>query len=254
MKKIFAVIVIALAAASCSLKEEFTSYTRQEDYYKNKIQIQSGINACYNMLRSMYGGASFWMVTECTTDLMFLNDPNAYNAILNISPAQPSFSATIWKYCYMGVMRANAMMAALDKAEETEAFSFEEIQQLRAETVILRAYFYYLLTSSFGDVPFYTETVTEDNREQIASLPRKDAGEIRDYLIKDIMDYVDELPMKRSYDAPFENRMGAAVGLMIAGKFCLWNQRWDDAINILGQLEDIYGHYEDNPEQYEGPS
>lgn len=250
MKKIFAVIVIALAAASCSLKEEFTSYTRQEDYYKNKIQIQSGINACYNMLRSMYGGASFWMVTECTTDLMFLNDPNAYNAILNISPAQPSFSATIWKYCYMGVMRANAMMAALDKAEETEAFSFEEIQQLRAETVILRAYFYYLLTSSFGDVPFYTETVTEDNREQIASLPRKDAGEIRDYLIKDIMDYVDELPMKRSYDAPFENRMGAAVGLMIAGKFCLWNQRWDDAINILGQLEDIYGHYEDNPEQF----
>ncbi len=250
MKKFIAIIALCLTAASCSLKEEFNSYTKQEDYYTNEIQIQSGINACYNMLRSMFGGASFWMTTECTTDLMYLNDPNAYNAILNISPAQPAFAATIWRYSYNGIMRANAMIAATDKAEEKGNVETDKALELKAEAVVLRAFFYYLLTSCFGDVPFYTETVTEDNRAQIASLPRMSAVDTRDYLIEELYEYVQYLPQKRSYDAPFENRMGAAVGLMLAGKFCLWNERWDDAIDILDSLEDIYGHYADNPEQF----
>lgn len=250
MKKYIAIIAVVLAAASCSLNEEFTSYTKQEDFYNNKVQIQSGINACYNMIRSMFGGSSFWMTTECTTDLMYLNDPNAYNAILNISPAQPAFAATIWRYCYGGIMRSNAMIVAIDKAYENGAITDEDVLELKGETVVLRAFFYYLLTSAFGDVPFYTETVTEDNREQIASLPRMSADATRDYLIDELSEYVEYLPQKRSYDAPFQNRANAALGLMLAGKFCLWNHRWDDAIDILGRLEDIYGHYDATPEQF----
>ena len=250
MKKYFAIIVIALVAASCSLKEEFRSYTKQEDFYNNKVQIQSGINACYNMIRSIFGGSSFWMTTECTTDLMYLNDPNSYNAILNVSPAQPSFAATIWRYSYSGIMRANAMSVAIEKALDNGTITWDEALEFKGEVVTLRAFFYYLLTSAFGDVPFYTETVTEDNREQIASLPRMSADSTRDFLIDDLMQYVEYLPQKRSYDAPFENRAGAALGYLLAGKFCLWNHRWEDAIEILERLEDIYGHYEDNPDQF----
>ena len=250
MKKIILSIALVIATASCSLKEEFTSYTKQDDYYNNKIQIQTGINACYNMIRSIFGGASMWMTTECTTDLMFLNDPNSYNAILNISPAQPSFAATIWKYSYSGIMRANAMMAAIDKAAAANNITEDEALEFKGEVVVLRAFFYYLLTSSFGDVPFYTENVTEENREKIASLPRMSADSTRDYLIEEIMDYVWYLPQKRSYDAPFQNRVGAALGFMLAGKFCMWNHRWEDAIDILGCLEDIYGYYEYDPDQF----
>lgn len=250
MKKLFVTIALLIAAASCSLKEEFTSYTRQEDFYTNKQQIQSGINACYNMIRSIFGGASMWMTTECTTDLMYLNDPNSYNAILNISPAQPSFAATIWKYSYNGIMRANAMLAAIDEIQKDNVLSEEDALQFKAEAVTLRAFFYYLLTSSFGDVPFYTETVTEDNREKIASLPRMSADATRDYLIDELAEYVDYLPQKRSYDAPYENRMGAAVGMILAAKFCLWNHRWADAVDFIERLEDIYGYYEDNPDQF----
>lgn len=250
MKKYIAIIAIALAAASCSLKEEFTSYTRNEDFYNNKIQIQSGINACYNMIRSMFAGSSFWMTTECTTDLMYINGTTLYNGILYISPSKPAFAATIWRYSYNGVMRTNAMIAATDKALEEGNVTEDEAIELKSEAIVLRGFFYYLLTSCFGDVPFYTENVTEDNRATIASLPRMSANDTRDYLIDELKEYSQNLPMKRSYDAPFENRVGAAVGLMIAGKFCLWNERWDDAVEILGMLEDIYGHYADNPEQF----
>ena len=258
MKKTFAIIAMALAFASCSLKEEFTSYTKNEDFYDNKIEIQSGINACYNMIRSMFGGTSFWMTTECTTDLMFLNISTAYNATLNISPAQPSFAATIWRYCYSGIMRANAMLAACDRTQGNGGISAEESLALKSEAVVLRAYFYYLLTSAFGDVPFYTEPVDENNRARIACLPRMSANDTRDYLIDELKNYIypvsmgglGGLELRRTYDTPFENRLGAAAGLLIAGKMCLWNERWADAIEILGVLEDIYGHYSDNPEQF----
>ena len=258
MRKSIAILAAALTLASCSLKEEFTSYTRNEDFYNNKIELQSGLNACYNMIRTMYGGNAFWMTTECTTDLMSLSVSTMYNATLNISPAQPAFASYIWRYSYQGIMRANAMIAATDKTLAADAISQEDAVELKSEAVVLRAFFYYLLTSSFGDVPFYTETVTEENRERIASLPRMSANDTRDYLIDELKEYLypfemggeGGLPLKRSYDAPFENRMTAAAGLMIAAKFCLWNERWDDAIEILGLLEDIYGHYADKPERF----
>ena len=258
MKKYIAIISVAFALVSCSLKEEFTSYTKNEDYYNNKIQIQSGINACYSMLRTMYGGNAFWMTTECTTDLMYLNQSTMYNATLNISPSKPAFASYIWRYSYQGIMRANAMLDACDKALDKGNITQEEALSLKSEAVVLRAYFYYLLTCNFGDVPFYTETVTEFNREKIASLPRMSADSTRNYLIEELKDYIypfeyggqGGLEFKRSYDPPFENRMGAAAGLMIAAKFCLWNKKWDEAIEILGHLEDIYGHYADNPEAF----
>ena len=258
MKKYIYIVLIALAASACTLKEQLTGYTRSEDFYENAAQCRSGINACYNLIRSQIGGNGFWMATECTTDLMYLSISTQYNATLNISPTRPAIATTIWRYSYMGVMRANAMLVAIDKAMQKGNIEEKEGMELKGEAVVLRAFFYYMLTCTFGDVPFYTEEVTEHNREAIASLPRMSANDTRDYLIDELRDYLfpvdkggmEALPLKRSYDGVFENRLHAAVGLMLAGKFCLWNERWDDAIEILGVLEDIYGHYSDNPEQF----
>lgn len=258
MKKFFAILLISLLAAGCTLHEQLTSYTRSDDFYTNAAQCRSGINACYNLIRSQLGGNGFWMATEATTDLMYLNMSTMYNATLRISPSAPGIATTIWQYSYRGVMRANSILAAIDKAVAKGNIEEKEGLQLKGEAVVLRAFFYYLLTCTFGDVPFYTDVVTEHNRKQIASLPRMSANDTRDYLIEELKHYLypasegglEALELKRSYDGVFENRMNAAIGLMLAGKFCLWNERWDDAVDVLGHLEDIYGHYADNPEQF----
>lgn len=258
MKKYLTIILIAIAASACTLKEQLTSYTKDGDYYENAAQVRSGLNACYNLIRSQLGGNGFWMATECTTDLLYLKLSTAYNATLNISPTRPAIATTIWRYSYTGVMRANALVAAIDKTIADGSIDEKEGLELKGEAIVLRAFFYYLLTCSFGDVPFYTDVVTEHNRAQIASLPRMSANDTRDYLIGELKEYLypatmggkEVLPLKRSYDGVFENRMHAAVGLMLAGKFCMWNERWEDAIEVFGVLEDIYGHYADNPEQF----
>ena len=78
------------------------------------------------------------------------------------------------------------------------------------------------------------------------------ADSTRDYLIDEIIARVvtdKALPYERTYDSG-TYRFGAAVGLMVAAKMCLWNERWDDAIALISDLESIYGSYADNPAQF----
>lgn len=258
MKRILFATILASALVSCSLKENLKSTSRSEDFYTNAVQCQSGINACYNLIRSMMGGHNIWLMTDCQTDCMILNQSTTYIATLNISPTRPAIASTIWQYCYMGVMRTNSMLDAIEKCRAAGGCTDGEALSMTAETVTLRAFFYYLLTCTFGDVPFYTDVVTSENRAAIASLPRMSANATRDFLIGDLMKYLKPVSkgglggftMKRSYDAPVDNRLGAAVALMLAGKMCMWNERWDDALEALGMLEEIYGKYSDNPEAF----
>lgn len=259
MKRYITIIMLAiLTCSACSLKERLISDTLVTDYYKTPKECQTGINACYNLIRSQLGGNGFWLATECTTDLMILNQSMSYNATLDISPTKPAIASTIWQYSYMGVMRTNSMFAAIDRAVEEGCFSEEEALPLRGELTVLRSFFYYMLTCTFGDVPYYTEEVTQHNRKSIASLPRMSADSTRAALVEQLKDMLfpiadggkEALELKRSYDGEHENRLGAAAGLMIGAKFCMWNEDWLGAIEFIEQLENIYGTFNDNPEMF----
>ena len=239
----------------CSLKEEVLSNSTRDTYYKNEVQVRTGLVGCYTQARNIYASTGFWQMTECTTDLISMSVSTQYNANCDVSPSRPGVATTVWSNGYTGVMRCNEMIDVL-----TESTDFTEEQKLPwiAEAMIMRAFYYYILTSTFGDVPFYTEAVTEENRARIASLPRMPAKETRDYLIDELIEYLmpesyqnerigkqgrQVLPLVRTYENPANAYAGAAVGLMIAGKLCLWNERYEDAIDVFSQLEEIYGNY-----------
>lgn len=256
---ITAIFAMILTCSACSLKEQLVSDVLMTDYYKSPEECRTGINACYNLIRSQLGGNGFWLATECTTDLMSLNQSMQYNATLDISPTKPAIASTIWQYSYMGVSRTNYMFAAIDRAVADGCFSEEEALPLRGELTVLRSFFYYMLTCTFGDVPFYTEEVTQQNRKAIASLPRMSADATRDSMIVDLRTMLfpvakegkEALELKRAYDGRHDNRLGAAAGLIIGAKFCMWNEKWEEAIEFIEVLEEIYGKgFDSNPESF----
>lgn len=224
------------------------AYSTRDTYYKNEIQIRTGLNGCYNPVRTIYVNTGFWQMTECATDLMSMSGSTQYNANCDVSPSRPGVSSTVWSNGYSGVMRCNEI---IDLISASKFFTDEQKLPWIAEAVVMRAFYYYILTSTFGDVPFYTEAVTEGNRADIAKLPRMSAKETRDYLIDELMSYLmpvsegglQALPMTRTYENPDKAYAGAALGFMVAGKLCMWNERYDDAIKVFGQLENIYGNY-----------
>ena len=255
--------IAALAAllmfASCSLEENLQSNYQTATYYRNYAQCVTGIRGCYPPLRSMYTGA-LMLATESVSDLMYCNS-GTYDAILDISPANPRYGSTGWTQGYRGVMRCNNMIAALGRAYGDGNLTDQEYNELMAEAASLRGMFYYLLTSTFGDVPFYTCPIeTAEDQDRIARMPRMSAVETRAYIVDELLELLpkDGVVQKRTYDNPESSdfRMGAAFGWMVCAKMAMWNACQDKvnkeswyakALTALEHLEEIYGELNQYP-------
>ena len=245
MKRIVFILCLIVASVSGCLKETPKSSTTAQNYYRSVAQIRTGLNGCYQPLRSIYATRGFWFMTEVGTDLMFISGSTMYDANCDVSPAKPSVATTLWVNGYKGVMYTNEIIEDINYSIENGYVTKDEVQASIAEAVVLRAMYYYVLTCSFGDVPFYTDKVTEQNRASIACLPRMNAYETRKYCIDEVKTCILEgqhLPLVRTYDAN-AGQVGAAVGLMVAAKMAMWNEAWDDVLSFVEALEGIYGDY-----------
>lgn len=247
MKKTIAIALLIFGAMSCSLKEKITSYTEGDKYYRSVEQIKTGLNACYSPLKLIYTNMGFWEMCECATDLMYLNIDNQIDAVCDIAPARPGAASLVWQRGYQGVSRTNSMIYYTDRAVSEGYINENEAAPLYAEAVVLRSFYWYILTSTFGDVPFYTERVTEENRTKIVKLPRMSATEIRNFCIEELRKNLSAMPARRTYDSGTDYRVGRALGLMLGGRLCLWNKDWDGALEFFGQLETIYGDLSQYP-------
>lgn len=247
MKKTIAIVLLIFGAMSCSLKEKITSYTEGDKYYRSVEQIKTGLNACYSPLKLIYTNMGFWEMCECATDLMYLNIDNQIDAVCDIAPARPGAASLVWQRGYQGVSRTNSMIFYTDRAVSEGYINENEAAPLYAEAAVLRSFYWYILTSTFGDVPFYTERVTEENMTKIVKLPRMSATEIRSFCIEELRKELSAMPARRTYDSGTDYRVGRALGLMLGGRLCLWNKDWDGALEFFGQLETIYGDLSQYP-------
>ncbi len=237
--KIFIFAVLTLA--SCSLKEELTSQASPDTLFRNEQQCKAALNSSYFQIKTIYNYPYFYAV-ECCNDLLFCATTNK-EARMQISPADPGVGATVWNSSYYAIKNANCSIARIDKAPLEE----EVKKQLLAEGKILRAMYYYILTSFFGDVPFWeNEIVTSEDLARVTSLPRMSATETRAALIEELRECVEWLPKRRFSEDP-ENRAGAPLGYMLIAKMAMWNQDWESAIEALRQIQGIYGDFSQYP-------
>ena len=259
----FASAIIAVAMAmffsACSLEEDMQSNYQTATYYKNYSQCVTGLRGCYPPFRSLYNGP-FLLATESVSDLLYCQS-GTLDAQLDISPANPRYGATGWTQGYRGVMRCNNMIAALNRAYNDNNLTTEEYNELMAEAASLRGMYYYLLTSTFGDVPFYTDPVeTVEDQDRVAKLPRMSAIETRGYIVDELLELLvkDGVVQERTYDNPEKRdyRMGAAFGWMVCAKLAMWNgskdtansEKWfRKALTAIEHLESIYGDLRQYP-------
>lgn len=92
-------------------------------------------------------------MTEGVTDLMYIAS-GTKDAQLDISPAKPLNGQKIWTQCYKGVMYCNSTIAAIERSPLNDIKESSEADKLPllAEGVVIRSFYYWLLTCIFGDV------------------------------------------------------------------------------------------------------
>lgn len=113
MKKLFIILSAAIALVGCTLEEKVISSSEPSTYYQTVPQCLTGLNGCYLPLRSLYGSGDYFEVCEVAADLIYHNTDSYYDAMCNYTQSQPRFGSSIWNQGYLGVMRCNAMYAAI---------------------------------------------------------------------------------------------------------------------------------------------
>lgn len=229
-------LVISLNSCENVLEEKPRSFVLPEHYFSNKAECTAAVNYVYSVSYGFYRVALLY-VTDLTTDLAYFNghtDPAVYFAL---SPSSPGTSAVaIWTHGYRGVVHANNVLSRLEKAP----IDNETKGRLMGETSFLRAFYYYILTSSFGDVPFFFDTVmTFEDQDRIKNIPRMDAIETRKTLIADLSQYVDSLPVKQPTES--NQRVTRQAAYMLLAKMEMFNNNFEAAIPYLERVREIYG-------------
>ncbi len=202
MKKIkiylSALIAAGMMTTSCSdfLDRADTNGDYESNgFFSSENAIYDGAIGVYNMMY-MNNVAGFYLVPTCvildhmTPMLLERNENTTIGAGGTLNPDNETV-LRIWSNCYIGIARANEVISGAEANAESMT---EKSMQYLAEVRALRAYYYYLLTSIYGDVPFFHAPVPDDLYDTAFRTPRE---QILDYLIEDLNTCATALPWVR---------------------------------------------------------
>lgn len=140
-----------------------------------------------------------------------------------------------WTNAYQAIRESNVFLENYHRASESTPGANERIA---AEVKVLRAYFYGILTSLFGDVPLVTHSLSPDE----VYGPRTPRAEVVDFILADLRDAGEVLPNAIPSGASI-GRIGRGAALGLGARFALYNERWAEAEQFARAVMDM-GLYE----------
>lgn len=207
MKSKFTIISMMCAMltfnACTDLDEKIYDKVPMDQYGKTDAEIQTITAAIYASLRGLSdnttGIASYptcefvFFLDETTSDEACIpaRGDNWYdNGVYfeaqrhDWAPSNKLFES-YWKYCYNGITSCNSVIYQIEKSGQSP----EDMVKISAEPRALRAYYYWLLLNSFGDVPIVTDF---EQTELPAKSDRKEVYSFIETEIKEVMPYLSE--------------------------------------------------------------
>ena len=147
-----------------------------ENFFRNEEELQIGLNALYEK--------NLWKVDEdfWTDDMHHRGGDGVNNDISRATlNSESGLSGAYWTDLYDGVKRANTLLSEMLKIKETvEPSAYNRIE---GEARAVRAYFYSILLTKFGDVPLITGTPTVDESLDFMRTPQ---NEVRQFVYDEL--------------------------------------------------------------------
>lgn len=210
---------LILSFGSCEeyLDKEPLSDYLSSNFYNNEAAIEQGTNGAYQSLYMESSQLPFFTLYDMYTPMGIERADNSSIGVNNSNLENSFVIETQWSNFYKGVGRANTVLEG--SAPYIDNLS-DQAKQYVAEVKVIRATQYHYLTSLYGDVPFFTKSVTAEEQKQISRTPWT---EIVDYLLNDLEEAAIRLPWQstelgridKSYALGLKARMA-----LYAGSWC----------------------------------
>ncbi|HYW36276.1 MAG TPA: RagB/SusD family nutrient uptake outer membrane protein, partial [Balneolaceae bacterium] len=147
-------VFIAFGLVSCknNLKEHNPSGLTAQAVYSTPKGFETLVNAAYSYQRWVYGKFEGELMTEMGTDLWMSGHDNPDHSMMNYNNLQGTDSKLeqLWKELYAGINVCNYGITNINKSGLSPNLQTTREAELR----FLRAEYYWLLTETWGPVPF----------------------------------------------------------------------------------------------------
>lgn len=238
---ISALVLTGLFSQSCS--EDFidvapTEQVSAEDLslYNNNEGATSFVNSIYAKFLDWDMSTFSWIgVTSITSDDADKgstpgdtgSDKDILDA-LTFTPSTPSFES-LFSSNYQGINRCNQALQYLPQLTNAD----ENLRnRLAGEAKFLRAFMYFTLVRSFGDVPLVDHVPVLGNEADVTmQLTRRNKEEIYAFIEKDLLEAADALPNKSEYGAVDVGRATKGAAHALLAKVYLYEKKWQLAVD-----------------------
>ena len=219
------IIVIMLAGCSDFLDKTSSDYS-SSGFYQSEAAIKSGAEGVYNYLYMELGYAiPFNISLDHYTGMAFeRNENTTVGAGGGLNPDNNEVK-TFWNKLYIVIARANSVIYG--SKEYIDGLG-DNARQYLAEVKVLRAFAYYNLIATYGDVPFFTDPVTIEQYKET----RVSREDILDFILTDLEESASALP----WIATSRGRVEKAVAYGLKARAALLG----GSLNYRGQGTDYF--------------
>ncbi|MPR33154.1 RagB/SusD family nutrient uptake outer membrane protein [Salmonirosea aquatica] len=230
--KILPLVMLGIGMTACELDETVYSSIFTDNFYKTGSDAEKGLIAVYDAMRGLYGGPAAVMVPDYSADQVYPRAVVGRNT-LTLFTVEPTYTTQrsagrtnespqqIWASSYAGIENANWIILKVPDATMDETRK----KQIIGEAYYLRAFYHWMLTKNFGDVPIKTEPSTSEEKAYVGKSPKVD-------VYKQIYSDLDQALAAGllSYPAVEKGRPSKEAVNALYAKAALYNEDWAKAL------------------------
>ncbi len=241
ISKIQLFICLALGLMGCEdfLNKDILGQSDDKNYYETVYQLQSALNACYDILQTDVFNECEWRFGEaCADDVIGANESlsNDMGQLVHFRfNTSNEWISNRWMINYKGIHRTNLVIANAHRVqlEDDEYTSYKTVREILGQAKFLRAFYYFNLVKTYGGVPIRPEVECVDSLVQ----PRNTLEEVYAYIEKDLREAAVMLPARYTGANAGKASAGAAMGmlmkvLMYQAEPSIKSKKWEEMVSI----------------------
>ncbi len=239
MRKYIYMGIIAFTAASCSdsLDQPILGTYQADQYFTSTANANAALTAAYAPLAYTDAFSNeIWVLGDVASDDAVKGGlagdqadiDNINNFIIQTSNAAVE---SVWGRYYDGISKANFVINGL--TDDNDAVTAEDKASITGQAKFLRAYYYFTLTNSYGDIPLRLQVATADN----LAAPAVTQMEIYTQIETDCTEAATALPDVWSGNDLGRVTKGAALALL--AKTYLFEKKYEMAAASADQVEGL---------------
>ncbi len=197
MKRILYIILLAVLVFNASCKKFLettpTDSLAPGNAFKTEKDVDAALTGVYDILgkSSTYGRTLFFELDVADDAFIALSSWTQDAGLYNYNPSDLKITET-WIALYNGVNRANMLLENIDGA----SMDSEKKRIAKGEALFLRAYYYFILTNNWGNVPLRLKATASSSEVNFPNTPYK---EIYAQIIKDMEEAAEMVAPISSY-------------------------------------------------------